>query len=117
MSAEYGILLTSIDSFEKAGEIAQAALGSKLAACVQIFPVQSRYVWRGELREDAEVLVQMKIRTRDYAELAALVRRLHSYDVPEILRLDIAEGDAAYLEWIAQSTVRNDGESALGDES
>jgi periplasmic divalent cation tolerance protein len=58
------------------------------------------------MREEAEVVIQMKIRTRDYAELAALVRRLHSYDVPEILRLDIAEGDTAYLDWIVKSTCR-----------
>ncbi len=106
MSAEYGILVTTIDSGEKAREIAKAALAARLAACVQIFPIQSHYEWKGELREDAEIMIQMKIRTRDYAELAALVRRLHSYDLPEILRLEIAEGDAAYLDWIAETTRR-----------
>lgn len=106
MNAEFSILVTTIDSDEKAREIAKAALAARLAACVQIFPIQSHYEWKGEMREDAEIMIQMKIRTRDYAELAALVRRLHSYDVPEILRFDIAEGDAAYLDWIAETTRR-----------
>ena len=106
MSADYSILVTTIDSGEKAREIARTALAARLAACVQVFPVSSHYVWQGETREDAEVVVQMKLRTSDYAELAALVRRLHSYDVPEILRLDIAEGDTAYLDWIAKTTRR-----------
>jgi periplasmic divalent cation tolerance protein len=109
LSADYSILVTTIDSGEKAREIARTALAARLAACVQIFPIQSHYEWNGEMREDAEILIQMKIRSRDYAELAALVRRLHSYDLPEILRIDIAEGDTAYLDWIAKTTRREGG--------
>jgi periplasmic divalent cation tolerance protein len=106
MSARFAILVTTIDSDEKARGLARAALEARLAACVQIFPIRSHYVWNGEMREEAEFLVQMKIRGEDYPPLAALVRRLHSYETPEILRFDVAEGDAAYLEWILQATQR-----------
>jgi periplasmic divalent cation tolerance protein len=106
MSAQFAILVTTIDSDDKARELAKAALEARLAACVQIYPIRSHYVWNGELREDAEFLVQMKIRGEDYAPLAALVRRLHSYETPEILRLDVTEGDPAYLDWLMHATKR-----------
>jgi periplasmic divalent cation tolerance protein len=100
------VVVTTIDSETKAKEIAQAALAAKLAACVQILPIRSLYEWNGELRDEPELLVQMKARAEDYDALAAAIRALHSYDVPEILRFDIAEGEPAYLDWVARTTAR-----------
>jgi periplasmic divalent cation tolerance protein len=101
------ILLTTTDSEEKAGGLARAALEARLAACVQVFPVRSHYVWQAEMCEEIEYLVQMKTRGEDYVELAALVRRLHSYDTPEILRIDVADADPAYFAWALAATARS----------
>lgn len=100
------ILITTIDSAEKARELARAALEAGLAACAQIQPIHSHYVWRGETREDEEFLVQMKLRAEDYAELAALVRGRHSYETPEILRIEVTDADPAYLAWAREATKR-----------
>jgi len=35
-----------------------------------------------------------------------LIRRLHDYETPEILRIDVAEGDAPYLDWLSASVQR-----------
>jgi periplasmic divalent cation tolerance protein len=35
--------------------------------------------------------------------LVARIRELHPYDVPEIVALDVADGDPAYLRWIQES--------------
>lgn len=107
MSVPCAILVTTIDSDEGARALARAAIEARLAACVQIFPIRSHYVWQGETREEPEFQLQMKLRADDYASLAALVRRLHSYETPEIVRIDLADGDPAYLDWIAQSTRRD----------
>ncbi len=106
MSADFSVVMTTIDSDEGARKIVAAALEAKLAACVQVFPIRSHYVWKGEMREEAEFFIQMKARTADYAALAAAIRGAHSYEVPEILRVDVADGDRAYLDWIAQATER-----------
>lgn len=98
------VVATTIDSEAGAQKIARAALAARLAACAQIFPVRSLYSWRGELRDDAEYVVQLKARAQDYDALAAMIRAQHSYEVPEILRFDIAAGDPAYLAWAAAAT-------------
>jgi periplasmic divalent cation tolerance protein len=100
------ILVTTIDSDEAARMLGRAALEAKLAACVQIAPVVSHYVWKGELCEAREFQLQMKHLAADYAALAALVRRLHSYETPEILRIDVADADPAYAAWIAAAAQR-----------
>jgi uncharacterized protein involved in tolerance to divalent cations len=53
---------TACANDEDAGKIAAALLLRKLAACVQMFPVNSRYVWKGEMREDKEILLLIKCR-------------------------------------------------------
>lgn len=103
----YALLLTTIDDEEKARCLARAALEARLAACVQLTPIQSLYIWREKLCEEREILLQMKIRAADYAELAALIRARHDYETPEIIMVDIAAGDANYLAWLENTTRRN----------
>jgi periplasmic divalent cation tolerance protein len=101
------ILVTTIDSAEGARALARAVLEAQLAACVQIAPVASHYLWKGETCEAQEYLLQMKHRAGDYAKLAELVRSLHSYETPEILRIDAADADPAYAAWVEASARRD----------
>ncbi|MBM3550565.1 MAG: divalent-cation tolerance protein CutA [Alphaproteobacteria bacterium] len=100
------ILVTSVDDEEQALALARTALSARLAACVQIMPIRSCYVWKGEMREETEFLLHMKARGEDYPALAELVRRLHSYETPEILRVDVAEASPDYLDWVMEATRR-----------
>lgn len=104
--AGIAILVTTVDSQAAARALARAALDAKLAACVQIAPVNSHYVWKGEVCEADEFLLQMKHRVQDYEALAELVRSLHSYETPEILRIDVADADPAYAAWVEASAER-----------
>ncbi|PWB84216.1 MAG: divalent-cation tolerance protein CutA [Methylocystaceae bacterium] len=104
---DFCIVVTTTDTDESARRIAHAALDARLAACVQLFPIRSLYSWRGELRDEAEIFVQMKARVEDYDLLAEAIRAVHGYEVPEILRIDVADGDKAYLDWVALATARD----------
>ncbi|WP_159728676.1 divalent-cation tolerance protein CutA [Methylosinus sp. Ce-a6] len=104
---KFCVVQTTIDSEAGAERIARALLAARLAACVQVYPIRSFYVWNGETRAEAEFLVQSKARAEDYDALAAALRAAHPYEVPEILRLDIAAGDPAYLDWAARATTRD----------
>ncbi len=101
MSSPFSIAITTVANEAKAREIATAALEARLAACVQLFPIQSLYIWKEELRDDREVAVHLKIRGDDFAALQSLISHIHDYDTPEILKIDIAEGNAAYLDWLS----------------
>jgi|SRR4051794_26566028 periplasmic divalent cation tolerance protein len=98
------IVLTTSDSDEHAERIVEAVLQAKLAACLQLMPIRSRYVWEGKIARDNEVLILIKAKSADYDDLAACIRAAHTYDVPEIVRLDIAAGAQSYLDWIGAVT-------------
>jgi len=98
------VVLTTTDSEEHAERIVDAVLEARLAACLQLMPIKSCYVWEGRIARDNEVLMLIKAKSTDYHALAACIRAAHTYEVPEIVRLDIAAGDKSYLDWIGAVT-------------
>jgi periplasmic divalent cation tolerance protein len=87
----------------KADRIARALVEERLAACVNITPVRSCYLWEGELNLEGEELLIIKTEQRMVEKAMSRIIELHSYKVPEIIVLPIVEGHQAYLDWIAQS--------------
>ena len=100
----YCVVPTTTDNEAHAERIVDAVLKAKLAACLQLMPIKSCYVWEGKIARDNEVLMLIKAKSADYDALAACIRAAHTYEVPEIVRLDIAAGEKPYLDWIASVT-------------
>jgi periplasmic divalent cation tolerance protein len=102
---DYGAVFMTAASVEEAETIAAALVEKKLAACVNIISaVQSIYWWEGKICREKEVFMMAKTKTSLFPRLAAEVKALHSYKVPEIILLPIAEGSAEYLQWIGDVT-------------
>jgi periplasmic divalent cation tolerance protein len=88
-----------------ARQLAQAVVGERLAACVNIVAgVTSVYRWEGAVQEDEEVLLVLKTTADRRDALQARLLALHPYTVPEFFVLDASEVSAPYLEWLERST-------------
>ncbi len=97
---DYGVVLVTAASRSQAEAIARALLTAKLAACVNLFPVHSLYVWQGNLETSDEWQLVIKTDLAKFADLESQIRALHSYEVPEIIALPIVAGSQPYLNWI-----------------
>lgn len=98
------VVLTTCGSLEEARHIAQELVGRRLAACVNIVPqVESVYRWKGEVETAPEWLLLIKTTAAAFERLRDALNELNSYDIPECVEIDIEDGSAAYLEWIANS--------------
>ena len=102
--SDFCVVMTTAASDETVQRLIDAALGGRLAACVQALPMNSHYVWKGEIMREAETLLLFKAKASDYPALEEAIRTAHDYETPEILRLDVAAGLPTYLAWIAAST-------------
>lgn len=101
---EIVVLVTAAEG-RQAKAIATHIVEAKLAACVNIVgPIRSIYRWQGKVRNEAEILLLAKTRRRLFRNLERMVKRLHSYENPEIIAIPIEEGSAAYLKWLIEST-------------
>ncbi len=103
------IVLTTLPNGEIAATIARALVEKRLAACVNILaPCHSVYRWHGQIETQSEVPLLIKTEDGRFAALEAELRRLHPYELPEIVSLPIVKGSAAYLTWIAGETLIDD---------
>jgi periplasmic divalent cation tolerance protein len=100
-SFEHLQVQTTAGSEEEAKRIAEALVDERLAACVQVLgPIASRYHWQGEVEEAEEWLCLAKTTQAAYEAVEAAIRKVHSYDEPEIIATPIVLGAPGYLTWI-----------------
>ncbi len=100
---EHGLVFITCADRSQARVIAKRLVQDRLAAGVQILPIESVYTWQGEVVEDDEVLLIAKTRRRLFDGIVTLVTELHSYEVPPIVQLAIDRANQPYLDWIDQS--------------
>lgn len=101
----YAAVLSTAGSKEEAQRLARGLVEAKLAACVQLLPIESFYVWNDKIQNDAEILLLVKTRRSSFAAIRAYMKRNHAYDTPELICLDVVEGEQAYLDWIGANTL------------
>jgi periplasmic divalent cation tolerance protein len=102
------VITTSLATRDDAHRLASTLIGERLAACVQVTPIDSYYRWDGRVEQAGELLLTIKTTAARASAAEARIAALHSYSLPELLVTPVIGGSAAYLNWIA-------GEVALGD--
>jgi len=103
------IVLTTAGSEQEAGKIARQLVERGLAACVNIVPrIKSVYSWQGKVEEAEEWLLVVKTTAAAFTNVRAAILKLHSYEVPECICMNIEDGSKEYLQWIGDS-VSNSG--------
>ena len=99
------VVMVTTSNQDEAVKIADHVVGARLAACASTIPtVRSIYRWEGKIMNDQESLVLIKTTSDKYAALQETIQALHSYKMPEILALSVAEGLPPYLEWVNRET-------------
>lgn len=84
----------------KGDDIAMKLLEDRLAACVNISKVESRYWWQGKIEHDAEDLLIIKTSGKVLDRLVETVKKIHPYTVPEIIYWKVEGGNPDYLSWV-----------------
>lgn len=102
-TSHYILVLTTCPNLETAEKIARACLEKRLAACVQISnkPCKSLYWWKEQLESAEETQLLFKSLHSKWEPLRDEIKRLHPFEVPEILSIPIIDGYAAYLDWLS----------------
>ncbi|MBV5326302.1 MAG: divalent-cation tolerance protein CutA [Chlorobium sp.] len=109
------IVITTAPDRELAEKLAEGILGNRLAACVQMTDIRSFYLWEGALRKEIEVVLYIKTTEARYPDLEAWITKVHSYAVPEIVKLPITGGSPGYLNWLDSTTGIESGETGKQD--
>ncbi len=99
------IIQTTCSTKDEATKISKVLIEEKLAACVQLSQIESFYNWQEKFCSDNETLLNIKTRKDNFDKIKSKILELHSYDLPEIIQLDIANASEEYLKFIGDNTI------------
>jgi periplasmic divalent cation tolerance protein len=92
---------TTTETKEQAEKIAQYLVETRLAACVQITgQITSVYRWKGKVETANEWLCLIKTSEELFEKVEAAIKKMHSYETPEIIAVPIIKGSKEYMIWL-----------------
>ncbi len=99
---EYSFVYFTCGSKEEAQTLSRALLQNRVIACANIFPISSLYIWKGNLEKAEEYGAFLKTEKRKVAIVIEEVRKLHSYEVPDIVEIPLGKGFQPFFQWISE---------------
>lgn len=101
MVKKYIIVQTHTNKKQVYRDISRLLIEKKVVACINIYPAAlSVYRYNNEIVEDNEYLVHVKTTSDKFTEVRKIIERLHNYETPEIISLEISEGNEKFFKWI-----------------
>lgn len=98
------VVQTTTNKYKEAKKIAKILLEEKLAACIQISETDSFYMWEDEFCNDKEYLLNIKTKKDNFEKIESKIKELHSYDLPEIISIEIDKCSKEYKKFIKENT-------------
>lgn len=99
------VISCTVSSKQDADKISHALVKKKLAACVQtIEGITSTYFWKKKFCVDKEFLLIIKTRMKRMNDVIKELKRLHTYEIPEIIATPIIKGLPDYINWLTENT-------------
>ncbi|MBS9782329.1 MAG: divalent-cation tolerance protein CutA [Arcobacter sp.] len=97
------IVQTTCSSKKEATKIAKVLIKKKLAACIQINKIKSFYKWEEKFCKDKEILLSIKTKKKNFSKIKSIIKKIHSYEVPEIISFKIYDISQKYREFIRKN--------------
>lgn len=104
------VLITTVENLEQAEKLSSEILERKLAGCVSIIPIVSKYWWKDKIERSEEIMLVIKTQQAIIRELVDFIERRHPYEVPEIIVLPVDMVNEGYLRWMKDVTLRKTAE-------
>lgn len=92
---------TTCGDRDEAEQLAAEMVENRLAACASVGqPVISIFPWEGRIDRDMEIPLTLKTTRDRFQALRDRLNERHSYDVPELLAVEVVDGNADYVQWV-----------------
>jgi periplasmic divalent cation tolerance protein len=103
-----GVIIVSTFPTEESvlKEANEFIVNKKICACINLTKVRSVYYWNDRLENHEEFVALFKTTKASSAKLKAEIKRIHPYDVPEVVELKMNDVSKGYLSWMIESTTR-----------
>jgi periplasmic divalent cation tolerance protein len=96
----------TVPNMKKAKHIAFHLLKERLAACINMFPVDSLYWWENKIEKAKEIVLIIKTRKENWKKIKEEIKKIHPYTIPCIARLDV-KVNKVFGNWLKKETSAN----------
>ena len=100
---EISVLYVTFSNAEEAQTVGGEMVKSRLAACMNIVPAKSCYVWQGKFETEEEIIAIFKTKPSLVDDFREKIQALHSYQVACILTWNV-NANTEYADWIDENT-------------
>ena len=99
------LVITNLPDRDSARRVADALIENRAAACVNLLTeCTSVYRWQGKIESAHEIPLLIKTTRNAYPHMEAIIRKLHPYELPEIIAVPVVAGLPDYLQWVREET-------------
>jgi periplasmic divalent cation tolerance protein len=94
------LVITTVANKDQAQALVNALIQDRRVACAQFHPIQSTYVWEGQVVSEEEFKILFKT-TQDHGQtLMHRIREIHPYELPAIYALEPSACDPSFAQWV-----------------
>lgn len=86
---------------EEARRISKLIVEKRIAACVNMWPIESCYTWEGALKCESEHALLIKTNESKVQDIEDIIQENHSYSTPVVATVDVRRVNRAYKEWMS----------------
>ncbi len=84
---------------EEAEKISTELINKRLVGCVNMFPIKAMFWWKEKVEKASEYAIIAKTFEHKFEEIKNCVKKLHSYEVPAILKFKV-DAEENYENWL-----------------
>lgn len=98
------VIYTTVADEIQARDVVEKLLKEKLIACANFWPINSSYVWNGEVKNEKEFGIYLKTALSQQESVYHRLLELHPYDMPAIISLDVEYAHPVFAHWVEEQT-------------
>jgi len=93
-----------VSNGSEANALGQQTIDHRLAACMNTFPILSRFPWEGAIQHEEEYVLILKTTLPLKEKLRHFISEHHPYKLPCIISWDVEVNDA-YGKWVEENVL------------
>lgn len=98
------LIYSTFGNKKEATKAGMELLKKRLIACYNLVPVESAYLWKGEIEEENEILMICKTRKENFERVEKFLTEHSNYEIPEVVAIETSKVNKPYLDWIIAET-------------
>ncbi len=99
-------IYTVCENIAQAKELGRKIIKARVAACVNIWPIESIYFWEGKLTEGQEAVLLIKTNEQKFADIENFLKKYHTYSTPIIASINVDRLNREYKEWMSARIIK-----------